>query len=53
MISDTKTIIFLGNGRCYHTLDWFSSLFFYLLVVLIVTDAYRVSFCDKHNHRLA
>ncbi|MEE9604558.1 MAG: glycosyltransferase [Candidatus Scalindua sp.] len=25
MISDTKTIIFLGNGRCYHTLDWFRS----------------------------
>lgn len=25
MISDTKTIIFLGNGRCFHTLDWFRS----------------------------
>ena len=25
MNRSSQTVIFLGNGRCYHTLDWFRS----------------------------
>ena len=25
MNTDSRTVVFLGNGRCYHTLDWFRS----------------------------
>jgi Glycosyltransferase Family 4 len=25
MVSGSKDVIFLGNGRCYHTMDWFRS----------------------------